>query len=149
MNIILSIILSIIIMMGAPAQPSQPAPQPSADPASFTLAPFKLASTWVPEALADAGIPYPSNVTFLYQDENNCGAKDGGLGGCTVTMPNGHYAVLISPKLAYTPWGNHILFHELGHTLGYDECGAESYAHSFEDPAHLLWSYPECGTEDD
>ena len=57
-------------------------------------------------------------------------------------MDGGRYAVLISPELAYTAWGNHILFHELAHTMGADECGAEAYAHQFETVE--LWSYPEC-----
>lgn len=143
MNIILAILLSLTAILG---QPSQPASQPSADPASFTASPFKLASTWVPEALADAGVDLPSNVTFLYQNEYNCGAELSPLsiGGCTLTRTDivGHYIILISPELAYTAWGNHILFHELAHTMGANECEAEAYAHQFE--ATALWSYPEC-----
>ena len=152
MTIIANLTASILIFLSAlMGQPSQPASQPVADPASFSAYPFKLASTWVPETLADAGVDMPANVTFLYQNENNCGAKlsPSHMGGCTVKMVNGHYAVLISPELAYTAAGNHILFHELGHTLGMNECEAEAYAHTFEDPTKLLWSYPECGQEND
>lgn len=145
-QIILSIILTLSTIVGLPSQPaSVPVSQPTSDPASFTPAPLKLASTWVPEALADAGVAYPTNVQFLYQNEYNCGAihSEVGMGGCTVKRTDiDGYIVLISPKLAYTAWGNHILFHELAHTMGANECEAEAYAHQFETAA--LWSYPEC-----
>lgn len=140
MNLILALILSLTAILG---QPAQPVSQPTADPASFSLAPFKLASTWVPEALADAGVELPENVTILFQNEHNCGATETGLGGCTVTRTDiDGYVVLISPELAYTAWGNHILFHEIAHTMGANECEAEAYAHQFE--AVALWSYPAC-----
>jgi hypothetical protein len=144
-NIILSLMIILSAIFGGQTEAPAPISQPASDPASFTLAPFKLASTWVPEALADAGVAYPENVVFLYQNEYNCGAEisDLGQGGCTVTMEDGSgYVVLLSPELAYTAWGNHILFHELAHTMGADECTAEAYAHQFE--AVALWSYPEC-----
>lgn len=140
MNIIIALILTLSAIF-APTQ--EPVSQPTSDPASFTLAPFKLASTWVPEALADAGVELPENVTILFQNQYNCGATETGLGGCTVTRTDikGH-VILISPELAYTAWGNHILFHEIAHTMGANECEAEAYAHQFE--AVALWSYPEC-----
>jgi hypothetical protein len=148
-QIILTIVLTITTMIGGPA--SQPASQPLAqpvsqvtsDPASFTLAPFGLPATWAPEALSDAGISKPANVTILFQNEYNCGAEVTGLGGCTVKRTDiDGWVILISPELAYTAWGNHILFHELAHTMGAGECEAEAYAHQFE--AVALWSYPEC-----
>lgn len=146
MNFILSILFILSTFFGPV---SQPAPvsvsQPASDPASFSLAPFNLASTWVPEALADAGLPYPNNVVFLHQNEYNCGAKVSpvGLGGCTVTMEdNSGYVILISPELTYTAAGNHILFHELAHTMGAGECEAEYFAHQFE--AEPIWAYEEC-----
>lgn len=140
MNIIIALILTLSAIF-APVQ--APATAPTSDPASFSLAPFKLTSTWVPEALADAGVSLPDNVTILFQNEHNCGAVDGGLGGCTVTRTDiDGYVVLISPELAYTAWGNHILFHEIAHTFGAGECEAEAYAHQFE--ATALWSYPAC-----
>lgn len=144
LHIILTIILTITALIGPASQPaSVPLSQPASDPASLTLAPLGLASTWVPEALADAGVEYPTNVYFLFQNEHNCGAVNGGYGGCTVTLEdNSGYVVLISPELVYTAWGNHTLFHELAHTMGAGECEAEAYAHQFE--AVALWSYPEC-----
>jgi len=141
-NIILSIILSLTAIF---APTSAPATAPVSEPTKFSASPFKLASTWVPEALAEAGVAYPQNVVFLYQNEDNCGAElsEAGLGGCTVKRTDIEgYVVLISPELAYTAWGNHILFHELAHTMGANECEAEAYAHQFETVA--LWSYPEC-----
>lgn len=144
MNIFLTIILTLSALLGPASQPaSVPVSQPASDPASFTLAPLKLASTWVPEALADAEVSVPANVSFLYQNKYNCGAIETGMGGCTVKRTDmDGYIILLSPELAYTAWGNHILFHEIAHTMGANECEAEAYAHQFE--AVALWSYPEC-----
>ena len=147
MNIILTIILSLSAIL-APVPTSAPATAPVRESANYSdylsLAPFKLPSLWAREALADGGVDYPENVVFVFQNEDNCGAtlSEVGQGGCTVPMDDGRYAVLISPELAYTAWGNHILFHELAHTMGANECEAEAYAHQFESVE--LWSYPEC-----
>lgn len=139
----MNIILTIMLTLSALFVPAQHASQPVAEAPSFSLAPLGIAPIWASQTLADAGVD-ASHVTFLFQNEHNCGAalSPAQLGGCTVTMANHHYAVLISPKLAYTPWGMHILMHEMGHTLGMNECEAEDYAHTFEDVP--LWSYPAC-----
>lgn len=147
MNIMLTILLTLSAIF-APVQAPAPTSAPVRETANYSttlsLAPFKLPSLWAREALADGGVDYPENVVFLFQNEDNCGAELStvGQGGCTVPMDNGQYAVLISPELAYTAWGNHILFHELAHTMGANECEAEAYAHQFE--YDELWSYPEC-----
>lgn len=143
MNILISLILTLSAIF-APVQASAPTLAPATEAMTSTLAPFKLSRLWVTEALASAGVPAPTNVTFLFQNDHNCGAElsEVGQGGCTVPMKDGHYAILISPELAYTAQGNHILFHELAHTMGATECEAEAYAHQFETVA--LWSYPEC-----
>lgn len=145
MNLILALILSLTAILGPASAPvSEPLRETASYSPNLSLAVFKLPSLWVRDALADAGLEYPDNVIFVFQNEDNCGAtlSTVGLGGCTVPMEDGKFAVLISPQLAYSTWGNHILFHELAHTEGADECGAEYYAHQFE--TVKLWSYEEC-----
>jgi hypothetical protein len=147
-NTISRLIACLIILASSiislPASASEPVSQPVSEPATFSAQPLGLASTWVPEALESAGVQVDNTVVFLYTDTDNCGAilSEVGQGGCTVTLKDGGHAVLISPSLAYTAWGNHILFHELAHTYGANECEAEAYAHQFE--VTKLWSYPEC-----
>jgi hypothetical protein len=105
-------------------------------------APTLDAQLWGEETLASVGIA--TDVRILWTDVGNCGAdiSTGGMGGCTYTHEDYSRTIIMSPGLTGTDWGRHILFHEIGHTLGLDECGAEAYAHQFE--VEPLWSYPEC-----
>lgn len=132
--------------------PSQALAQaPTASPLAYVapkLAARQQAQVWASLTLAEAGVKLSPSVTLEFTNEDNCGAKlsTASLGGCTHTITHlnapSTYTVQISPELAYTAWGNHILFHELAHTMGADECGAETYAHHFEDEP--LWGYPSC-----
>ena len=99
---------------------------------------------WVGQSLWEADIELSPNVIVALTNDLNCGAEASpvGLGGCTYTLDNGRYYVTVSPELAWTPQGTHILFHEIGHTLGMDECEAEYYAAQFDTVEQ--WSYPEC-----
>lgn len=145
-SITASVIIFLASVVGMPAQPSQPASQPVSQPASFNGYPLKSATLWATETLDILEVQPASNVRFEFTNESNCGAELSAmhLGGCTTTEADGSYTVRVSPKLAYTAWGNHILMHELAHTMGAGECEAEAYAHQFEDANALLWSYPEC-----
>ena len=106
----------------------------------------EVAQRWAQAMLESADMELTPNVTLLFTSASNCGAEKStaGIGGCTYTVAPNTYVVTISPELANTQWGNHILFHELGHTVGLGECEAESYAHQFEEVE--LWSYPLCET---
>jgi len=138
-----TIILSMSALFGLHEQPSQPVSQP----APFSAYPLKSSSVWVSEMLATMNVTVSDNVKFVFQNEDNCGAEISsiGMGGCTVTQKDGTFVVLISPELAYTYEGNHILFHEIAHTLGMGECDAEYYAHRFEETP--IWSYPSCAPQ--
>lgn len=100
---------------------------------------------WATDTLSEAGIEVPANVTVTLTDVGNCGAdlSAAGMGGCTTHNTDGTITVVVSPGLAGSAWGNHILLHEYAHTLGYGECAAEAYAHVYERSSDL-WSYPEC-----
>lgn len=115
-------------------------------PAAPVVAPTQAskADMWAAATLRDARISAP-NVKWLFTNEANCGAalSAENSGGCTYETAANQYTVIISPELAGTAGGHHILFHELAHTQGIaDECAAEAFAHQFESEA--LWSYPEC-----
>jgi hypothetical protein len=116
-----------------------------AETAPFDVSYLSSASQWGHDTLTSAGITLPATTRIVYTNTDNCGAQasSAGMGGCTTTMEDGSYLVAISPALKYSAWGNHILFHEYAHTLGYGECAAEAYAHVYEGNADL-WSYPEC-----
>lgn len=147
MNIFLTILLALTtILSGAPANASAPVTGSDEGPTVFTGYVLKATSLWVPESISQAGIVLEDNVTFLYTNDNNCGAELSpvGMGGCTLTHANGSFTIILSPKLAYTATGNHILFHEIAHTMGASECEAEAFAHQFE--YEPMWSYPECNT---
>jgi hypothetical protein len=102
------------------------------------------ASKWAEATLTGSGVQLPANVTLLFSDVANCGAdlSAAALGGCTYQLTSGP-VIVISPQLAWTEAGAHILFHETAHALGIaDECAAEEWAHQFEDAPY--WSYPAC-----
>ena len=153
----LAAILAALLLFGW-HQLHQPSTSPAAAPAAtaqqqlpavLTVKPAVTVSSaekWANATLAGAGITLPDNVTMLFTSVANCGAEASatGLGGCTYTLTDSR-VIVISPELAWTQDGSHILFHEVGHALGIaDECGAEEFAHQFEDPANLVWSYPTC-----
>lgn len=101
-------------------------------------------ATWSELVLADTGMNLPKGLTVKLTNEGNCGAEISpvALGGCTRQLPEGP-EILVSPELAGTMAGYHILLHELGHSLGIvDECGAEYFAHEWS--AEGYWAYPEC-----
>lgn len=104
------------------------------------------AHNWAESTLEGSGVTLPANVEFLFSDSGNCGAdiSAAGQGGCTYTLP-GKKVIVLSPGLAWTEAGSHVLFHEAAHALGVqDECAAEAFAHQFEEPGRLVWSYPAC-----
>jgi hypothetical protein len=172
MNIITKAIVSAFIVIASvtglavqPSQPSSQAPTQAPESASqaLTQAPVQaptedlteapqvvpntsveVAQRWANVMLESAGIELMSDVQMVFTNAYNCGANasTAALGGCTYTLENGNHLVVLSPGLANTQWGNHILFHELGHTAGLGECDAEAFAHQFEEVA--MWSYPEC-----
>lgn len=101
-------------------------------------------ASWVQLTLADTGMELPKGLTVKLTNERNCGAESSpvGLGGCTRHLPEGP-EILVSPELAGTVAGYHILLHELGHAEGIvNECGAEYFAHEWS--AEGYWAYPEC-----
>lgn len=102
------------------------------------------AVSWVEEELFQADMELPPTTTIAVTNAANCGAEISPMsqGGCTYSMEDGTHFIVISPELMGTVWGTHILFHEIGHTLGLDECGAELYAHQYDTVE--LWSYPQC-----
>jgi hypothetical protein len=99
---------------------------------------------WVEATLAAADFELTPNVAVVFSDTSNCGADIStvAMGGCTYATGANTYTIVISPGLVGTDSGKHILFHELGHTVGMGECEAEAYAHQFEESP--LWSYPNC-----
>jgi hypothetical protein len=141
-KVIITIVLTIASLLSLPA--SQPASASSNEPLTFNAYPLMSSSLWASEVLSDAGVSLPANVRLAFTNEGNCGAEISiaGLGGCTTYHEDMSMTVTISRELSYSSWGNHILMHEIAHTLGADECTAEAYAHQFEQVA--LWSYPEC-----
>jgi hypothetical protein len=163
MTYLISLLVALsLLVTGSPAPASQPsteahtvatqthtevssdlATEDTTDPAVNSVAQGKR---WAGVMLAYAGIDLKANVQLIFSNTSNCGADISTvhLGGCTYNLGDGNYAVVISPELAWTKVGNHILFHELGHTVGLDECGAEAFAHQYEEVA--LWSYPNCET---
>jgi len=103
------------------------------------------ARAWAESTLAGSGVSLADNVTMLFTSESNCGALISAVaaGGCTYHLTDGRIVIIISPELAWTEAGSHILFHETAHALGIsDECAAEEWAHQFEDAPY--WSYPAC-----
>jgi len=114
---------------------------------STTAAPAVTgANTWAASTLAGAGVQLPGNVEIVFSDSGNCGAAISatGQGGCTHTLP-GRKVIVLSAGMAWTEPGSHVLFHEAAHALGItDECQAEAFAHQFEEPGRLIWSYPAC-----
>lgn len=101
--------------------------------------------SWVEEELFQADMEPSPNTTIAFTNAYNCGAELSPLsmGGCMFTLEDGAYFITLSPGLEGTVSGRHTLFHEIGHTLGLDECGAEYYAQQF-DTVDDLWAYPEC-----
>jgi broad specificity polyphosphatase/5'/3'-nucleotidase SurE len=102
------------------------------------------ATVWAEATLAGAGVVLPESVSLVFSDVANCGANlsTAAIGGCTYRLA-AETVIVISPSLAWTEAGSHILFHEVAHALGIsDECAAEEWAHQFEDAPY--WSYPEC-----
>lgn len=135
----------------APKQAMEQAVQaPIQAPQSAPVAPrvvtVEQAQTWATFMLEQADMELTPNVSLVFSSTSNCGAElsTAGLGGCTYTVAANTYVVVLSTDLAWTQWGTHILFHELGHTVGLGECEAEAYAHQFEEIE--LWSYPLCET---
>lgn len=155
MNIILAILLT---MVGLSAPASAPASEPvesvsqvtsePVDPALVPSIQATLGLDWVAYELALSGAVVPENVIISLTNESNCGAEisQAGMGGCTYFLPSGTTYITVSPALAWTAWGSHILHHELGHAVlnSHDECAVEAYAHQYT--ASTLWSYPECNT---
>lgn len=102
---------------------------------------------WIDRELAQTDIVVPANVHFILRnDALNCGAQASQFaqGGCTHWLEDGSVLVVMSPELADTPQGKHILFHELGHVMldTQDECMADYYALSYAPMAN--WAYAEC-----
>lgn len=101
---------------------------------------------WIDVEFDRYGQTIPAGIHFQLTNELNCGAvlSTSGMGGCTHFLEDGSRYITVSPELAYTPEGTHVLWHEVGHAVldTVDECAAEAYAHKFSDPN--LWSYPQC-----
>ena len=140
----IALILSLSYMLGVAQPASQPVSQPVTEAPTFDTFYLHSAAQWGAESLSGVGISLPAHVHIQYTNEGNCGAEGPShMGGCTTRHLDGTITVTVSPELKYSAWGNHILFHEYAHTLGYGECAAEAYAHVLEGNADL-WSYPEC-----
>ena len=144
-TILATLALVLVTLTGASAQPSEAVSQPASQAPTFDTFYLGSAAQWGAETLAAYGITPASDTLIVYTNTDNCGAKlsEAGLGGCTTTLEDGSHLVTVSPELKYSAWGVHILIHEYAHTLGYGECAAEAYAHSYEGNSNL-WSYPEC-----
>lgn len=126
----------------APVAPVQPAAEVAQPVAAYTTTGVE----WIDSEFTRTGQEIPAGVYFQLTNELNCGAEISvvGTGGCTYFLPDGTHYITVSPELAYTTAGTHVLWHEVGHAVlnTYDECAAEAYAHQFSDPN--LWSYPSC-----
>ena len=149
MNIILAILLTLSAFFGqAPAPTVEPVAGAVEEAVEEVPIPALLGLDWLTYELALSKAVVPDNTIISLTNESNCGAKlsEAGMGGCTHWLQSGTVYITISPELAWTAWGNHILHHELGHVVldTTDECVVESYAHSFT--TETLWSYPECNT---
>lgn len=149
----------LLILAGFLMARSQPAPQPlTAPPAAAAASPQVLpevltfrpavavaeAREWAEATLAGSGVELPASASLIFSDVANCGAdiSADAMGGCTYQLVD-RVAIVISPDLAWTQAGAHILFHEVAHALGIaNECAAEEWAHQFEDEPY--WSYPTC-----
>jgi len=134
-----SLAVSAVLMTAAPVAVADTAPATRDSVSWLTRA------DWVTNTLAEAGIKVPANVHIVLTDTGNCGAQASnvGLGGCTTFHADGTMTVAVSPRLAGSVAGNHVLFHEYAHTLGYGECEAEAYAQVYTGRADV-WAYPEC-----
>jgi hypothetical protein len=144
------LLLAGIQLQPATATPATPAPATQqVIPQMFRFHPVATvdqAREWAEATLSGSGVTLADNVTLLFSSTANCGAdaSAAGMGGCTYFLKSGP-VVVISPELAWTQAGSHILFHETAHSMGIvDECAAEAWAHQFEDEPY--WSYPECQT---
>jgi hypothetical protein len=135
-----------LALLAGIAAPVSEATMPQTIPSVLT---FKVpvtvaeAGAWAEATLTGAGVDLPANTEVIFSN-SNCGADISAvaMGGCTYTLTD-RTVVVLSPGLAWTEAGSHILFHEVGHAMGImDECEAEAYAHNFEDVAY--WSYPQC-----
>lgn len=143
MNIILSIL---IILSAFTGQAPAPLSAPIVEQTEQVSIPQLLGLDWLEYELALSGAEVPENVIISLTNESNCGAElsVAGVGGCTHWLPSGITYITVSPELAWSAWGNHILHHELGHAVldTHDECAVEAYAH--QHTTATLWSYPEC-----
>lgn len=157
MSLITLIIIAVSAFIGGyngstPEAPKQameqaveaPIQAPQSAPVAPRVVSVEQAQTWATFMLEQADMELPPTTALIFSNTSNCGAEisTAGLGGCTYTLEDGSHAVILSPELAWTQWGTHILFHELAHTVGMGECEAEAYAHQFEEIE--LWSYPLC-----
>lgn len=140
----LIIFLSAFISSYSEAPAEAPVQAIEAPAPTFTGDVYEAPTDWVGQSLWEADMELSPNVIVALTNDLNCGAEASpvGLGGCTYTLEDGTYYVTVSPELAWTPQGTHILFHEIGHTLGMGECEAEYYAAQFDTVEQ--WSYPEC-----
>lgn len=139
--------VSLTAMSAAPVAPATEPVQAmeTMNVAGGMQAPVAL-MTWPQVVVASTVIELPAGTTITLTNERNCGAEASpvGLGGCTRHLASGA-EILVSPELANTVGGFHILLHEIGHATGItDECGAEDYAHEWS--AEGYWAYPACAT---
>lgn len=135
-----SILLSLGLIFTAPAPAAIQAP---AAPTTYTV---EQGNEWVQAELEEADMELSPNIKILFTNTANCGAEISATneGGCTYSDAAGNKTIILSPTLPFTVGGHHVLFHELGHAVGYiDECEAENYAHQFEYEQEI-WSYPTC-----
>lgn len=145
MRKILATAAASLAMLSLTAAPVSEAAMPEVIPAVFTFkAPVTVAEArgWAEATLT--GVDVPAHVEFLFTNEGNCGAEISadGQGGCTYYLAD-KTVIVLSPGMAWTVGGAHVLLHEVGHATGLvDECEAEAFAHQFEDAPY--WSYPEC-----
>lgn len=150
MNLILAILLSLTgLVSPVSGQAVEPVIESRVEQVASTPIPATLGLEWLPYTLSLTPVSAPDNlIIILSSGPENCGAKlsPTGLGGCTTWLKSGTILISISPELAWTEAGNHVLYHELGHAIldTNDECTAEAFAH--QHTSTTLWSYPECAT---